>query len=102
LRRIPQLRVHRTDDLQDAGIRIQFARGTIADYNHFRTQSEGPPPRSRPVSVARVPLHSLAKRLSQSTLQALHFRHRCERMSTRMLADSGIEFTEVPPRITPR
>ena len=56
---------------------------------------------SRP-SVARVSSSIAAssdcrKALSSRSISAIDV----ERMSTRMLADSGMEFTEVPPRMAP-
>ncbi len=82
---------------------MQFARGTIADHNDFTTLPEVPPPRSRarrrgPGFRFRPPGRAQWRRArSRRSISAIDV----ERRSTRMLADSGIEFTEVPPRITP-
>ncbi len=102
LRRVAQLRIHGANYLQDAGVRIQLARRTVSDHDHFATEPDGRRREAVRASVARVSSStawsSACRRArSRRSISAMEV----ERISTRMLADSGIEFTEVPPRITP-
>jgi len=95
-----QLRIHGANHFQKPRILRQFACRTIPDLDHFALHHL----RLR-VFCCEAARFSAATACSSPRRKARSSRSisaiDVERRSTRMLADSGIEFTEVPPRITP-
>ena len=98
--RVAEVSVDCANHLEQPRIRREFARRTIADLHHFALHY---------LRLSRTVLRRgaifgrdrLIESGAQGSLQPVDLRHRGGAQIDRMLADSGIELTEVPPRITP-